>query len=53
MLFIGTWGVFTTLFLLFARLAPMIPMSEIKMMLPQSKVRPSGEDAEVVVQEAL
>ncbi len=53
MLFIGTWGLFTTLFLLFARLAPMIPMSEIRMMLPQTKVRRGGEDAEHVVQEAL
>ena len=53
MLFIGTWGLFTCLFLLFARLAPMIPMSEIKMMLPQTKIRRGGADAEVVVQEAL
>jgi Ni/Fe-hydrogenase subunit HybB-like protein len=52
-LFIGTWGMFTCLFLLFARLAPMIPMSEIKMMLPSTKIRPAGEDAEIVVQEAL
>jgi hypothetical protein len=52
-LFIGTWGLFTTLFLLFARLAPMIPMSEIKMMLPQTKVRRGGDVADVVVQEAL
>jgi molybdopterin-containing oxidoreductase family membrane subunit len=53
MLFIGTWGMFTFLFLLFARLAPMVPISEIRMMLPQTKVRPGGADAEVVVQEAL
>ena len=53
MLFIGTWGLFTTLFLLFARLAPMIPMSEIKMMLPATKIRPGGAEAEVVTQEAL
>ncbi|SEG23655.1 quinol:cytochrome c oxidoreductase quinone-binding subunit 1 [Bryocella elongata] len=52
MLFIGTWGFFTFLFLLFARIAPMIPMSEIRMMLPQTKVRPGGADAEVVTQEA-
>jgi molybdopterin-containing oxidoreductase family membrane subunit len=44
---------FTTLFLLFARLAPMIPMSEIRMMLPQTKVHPGGEVADVVTQEAL
>jgi len=53
MLFIGTWGMFTFLFLLFARLAPMVPISEIRMMLPQTKIRPGGADAEVVVQEAL
>jgi len=53
MLFIGTWGLFTCLFLLFARLAPMIPMSEIRMMLPQTKVHPGGGDAEAVTQEAL
>src|ERR1700728_3131522 len=53
MLFLGTWGLFTFLFLLFARLAPMIPMSEIRMMLPQTKIRPGGADAEVVTQEAL
>src|SRR5580700_10966549 len=46
MLFIGTWGFFTVLFLLFARLAPMIPMSEIKMMLPQTKVHPMGQPAD-------
>ena len=46
MLFIGTWGLFTCLFLLFARLAPMIPMSEIRMMLPQTKVRPGGQSEE-------
>jgi molybdopterin-containing oxidoreductase family membrane subunit len=53
MLFIGTWGFFTVLFLLFARLAPMIPMSEIRMMLPQTKVRPGGQPADRVVEEAL
>jgi len=53
MLFIGTWGMFTVLFLLFARVAPMIPMSEVKMILPATKIRPGGETAEVVVGEAL
>src|ERR1700759_1917113 len=52
-LFIGTWGLFTVLFLLFARLAPMIPMNEIKMMLPQTKVRPLGPDAETVIEETI
>ena len=52
MLFIGTWGLFTTLFLCFARFLPMIPMNEIKMMLPQSKVYPPGtSDAETVIEE--
>jgi molybdopterin-containing oxidoreductase family membrane subunit len=37
MLFIGTLGIFGTFFLLFVRFAPMIPMSEIKAMLPQPK----------------
>src|ERR1700735_2895023 len=35
MLFAGTMGIFGTLFLLFVRFAPMIPMNEIKAMLPQ------------------
>jgi len=41
--FIGTLGLFTTLFLLFVRFLPMIPMSEIRMMLPQAKVNPESE----------
>ncbi len=49
MTFIGTWGLFTFLFLLFVRFLPMIPMSEIRMMLPQTKMRPGGEDAETVI----
>jgi molybdopterin-containing oxidoreductase family membrane subunit len=52
-LFIGTWGFFTVLFLLFARLAPMIPMNEIRMMLPQTKIRPGAAPADHVVEEAL
>ncbi len=35
MLFIGILGIFSTLFLLFVRFAPMIPMNEIKTMLPE------------------
>jgi molybdopterin-containing oxidoreductase family membrane subunit len=49
--FIGTWGLFTTLFLLFVRFLPMIPMSEIRMMLPQTKIDRRGPDAETVVEE--
>jgi len=53
MTFIGTWGLFTFLFLLFVRFLPMIPMSEIRMMLPQTKIRKGGEDAEKVIQETV
>src|SRR5665213_844167 len=53
MTFVGTWGLFTFLFLLFVRFLPMIPMSEIRMMLPQTKIRPGGEDAEKVIQETV
>jgi molybdopterin-containing oxidoreductase family membrane subunit len=50
--FIGTWGLFTVLFFLFIRLLPMIPMSEIRMMLPGTKMNPDYPDAEVVSSEA-
>ena len=53
MTFIGTWGLFTFLFLLFVRFLPMIPMSEIRMMLPQTKIRPGGADSETVVEETI
>ncbi|HEY0306519.1 MAG TPA: NrfD/PsrC family molybdoenzyme membrane anchor subunit [Acidobacteriaceae bacterium] len=53
MLFIGTWGLFATLFLLFVRFLPMIPMSEIRMMLPQAKVESGGPDAKTVVEETV
>jgi molybdopterin-containing oxidoreductase family membrane subunit len=39
MTFAGTLGLFTFLFFLFVRFLPMIPMSELRMMLPQSKVK--------------
>jgi molybdopterin-containing oxidoreductase family membrane subunit len=45
-------GLFTMLFFLFIRFLPMIPMSEIRMMLPSTKIAPSHKDAEVVSQEA-
>jgi molybdopterin-containing oxidoreductase family membrane subunit len=51
MLFIGTWGLFTFLFLLFVRFLPMIPMSEIRMMLPQTKITRGGKNAETVSEE--
>jgi molybdopterin-containing oxidoreductase family membrane subunit len=41
--FLGTLGLFTFLFFLFVRLLPMIPMSELRMMLPQAKVREESE----------
>jgi hypothetical protein len=42
---------FTFLFFLFVRFLPMIPMSEIRMMLPQTKVTRGGADAETVSKE--
>jgi len=38
MIYVGTLGLFTALFLLFVRFLPMIPMSEIRMMLPGAKI---------------
>ncbi len=40
--FIGTLGLFTTLFLLFVRFLPMIPMNEIRMLLPAAKIKPKA-----------
>ena len=45
-------GLFTFLFFLFVRFLPMIPMSEIRMMLPQTKVTPGGANAETTSQES-
>ena len=45
-IFTGTWGLFTALFFLFIRFLPMVPMSEIRMLLPQAKVRPEAEALE-------
>jgi len=44
--FVGTLGLFTALFFLFVRLLPMIPMSELRLMLPQAKVRVEPETLE-------
>jgi Ni/Fe-hydrogenase subunit HybB-like protein len=41
--FVGTLGLFTTLFFLFIRFLPMIPMSEIRIMLPQAKLKAGAE----------
>jgi hypothetical protein len=35
-------GLFTTLFLLFVRFLPMIPMNEIRMILPAAKIKPKA-----------
>jgi molybdopterin-containing oxidoreductase family membrane subunit len=40
MIYVGTLGLFTALFLLFVRFLPMIPMNEIRMMLPGAKITP-------------
>ena len=50
--FLGTWGLFTVLFFLFIRLLPMIPMSEIRMLLPGTKLSPDFPTAEVASEEA-
>ena len=44
--FVGTLGLFTALFFLFVRFLPMIPMSEIRMMLPQAKITAEPEAME-------
>jgi Ni/Fe-hydrogenase subunit HybB-like protein len=41
--FVGTLGLFTTLFFLFIRFLPMIPMSELRILLPQAKIHPKDE----------
>ena len=40
--FVGTLGLFTTLFMLFVRFLPMIPMNEIRMLLPGAKITPKA-----------
>jgi molybdopterin-containing oxidoreductase family membrane subunit len=53
MIFAGTLGMFTFLFFLFVRFLPVIPMSEIRMMLPQAKVTPGGAKAKTVSEESV
>jgi molybdopterin-containing oxidoreductase family membrane subunit len=53
MIYVGTMGLFTLLFFLFIRFLPMIPMSEIRMMLPQTKIRPGSSDAETVIDQTV
>ncbi len=52
-IFGGTLGLFTFLFFLFVRFLPMIPMSELRTMLPQSKITPGGPPAENTIEEAV
>jgi molybdopterin-containing oxidoreductase family membrane subunit len=40
--FVGTLGFFTFMFLLFVRFLPMIPMNEIRMLLPGAKIKPKA-----------
>ncbi len=42
MTYVGTLGLFTALFMLFVRFLPMIPMNEIRMMLPSAKITPKA-----------
>jgi molybdopterin-containing oxidoreductase family membrane subunit len=42
MTFFGTIGFFVFLFLLFVRFLPMIPMNEIRMLLPGAKIKPKA-----------
>jgi molybdopterin-containing oxidoreductase family membrane subunit len=42
MTFVGTLGFFTFMFLLFVRFLPMIPMNEIRMLLPGAKIKPKA-----------
>ena len=47
--FVGTFGIFLSLFLLFMRYLPMIAMSEIKIVLPESDphyVAPGSKEEE-------
>jgi Ni/Fe-hydrogenase subunit HybB-like protein len=53
MTFVGTLGLFTALFFLFIRFVPMIPMSELRMMLPGTKILPGGPSAETTVNEVV
>jgi molybdopterin-containing oxidoreductase family membrane subunit len=40
MTYAGTLGLFIAMFLLFVRFLPMIPMSEIRAMLPEAQIEP-------------
>jgi hypothetical protein len=42
MTFFGTVGFFVFMFLLFVRFLPMIPMNEIRILLPQAKIKPKA-----------
>jgi len=40
MTFFGTVAFFTFLFMLFVRFLPMIPMNEVRLLVPQAKIKP-------------
>jgi len=44
-MFIGTFGLFFTLFMFFIRFLPMVAMSELKGVLPQADPHPTHDDA--------
>ncbi len=48
--FIGTFGIFLSLFLLFMRFLPMIAMSEVKIVLPEADPHHNAPDAHVGVE---
>jgi molybdopterin-containing oxidoreductase family membrane subunit len=52
--FVGTFGIFLTLFLLFIRFLPMVAMSEVKGVLPEADphYHPPGGHREKSVKEA-
>src|SRR3984885_14854903 len=51
MIYEGTLGMFTLLFFLFVSFLRMLLISDIRMMLPQTKVTPGGANAETVSEE--
>jgi molybdopterin-containing oxidoreductase family membrane subunit len=52
--FVGTFGIFLTLFLLFIRFLPMVAMSEVKSVLPEADphYHPPAPGGEETVKEA-
>jgi len=48
--FVGTFGIFLTLFLLFMRFLPMVAMSEVKIVIPEADPHHHTEDSHVGVE---